>query len=975
MPLTPNLSFTGLDEFVNKPVVENRKSDEEVSKVVRKSNDSPIIEDWVSDSEEENVSQTKTEKKTVKPSIAKIEFVKPKQQEKTARKTVKQVEKHRQNTHSPRGNQRNWNNMMSQRLGSNFEMFNKACYVCGSFDHLQVDCNYHHKQFQKQRMVKPVWNNAQRVNHQNFAKKTHSCAKKNMVPRAVLMKSGLVSINTARQVNAAHTKTTVNAARPMSYLSKKAHSTVKRPIHKNTTFKNSNFNQRVNTVKDKNVNTVRPKAVVNVVKGNNVNAVKASACWGNPQMDLQDQGVIDSGCSRHMIGNMSYLTNYEEIDGGYVAFGGNPKGGKITRKATKDETSGILKSFITWIENLVDHKVKVIRCDNGTEFKNKEMNQFCEMKGILRQYSVARTPQQNKIAESRNKTLIEAARTMLVDSKLPTTFWAEAVNTACYVQNRVQYIDGKADEGFFVRYSLNSKAFRVFNSRTRIVEENLHIRFSESTLNVVGSGPDWLFYIDALTRTMNYEPIDDGSKPSSDDGKKVDEDSRKDSEGIDQENEDNVNSTNNVNAASTNKVNAVGRKTSIELPLDPNMPELEDYSTFKDDEDVGAEADMYNLDTTIQISPILTTRIHKDHPLDQVIRDLQSATQTRRMLKSLEEHGFVSTIQQRTNHKDLSKTSVYCFFSKGRTKKSFIKREKLTEPCLSKDTKVRFCWSKVGWDDIIFGSRKKELCNAFEKFIEVKTTSTPMETQKPLLKDEDAYTDSDYAGASLDRKSTTGGYQFLGCRLISWQCKKQTVVANSKEAEYVDDFSCLDGKKIIITESIVRRDFQLEDAEGVDCLPNATIFEQLALIGKPKRKDTQIPQSSGPTEHVADEAVYKELDDSLVRAITTASSLETEQDSGNINKTRSKATPNEASSQGTTLGGSPRCQETMGDTIAQTRFENVSKLSNDQLLARGNILQSGEDSLKLIELIELCTNLQTRVLDLEKTKTTQAKEI
>ncbi|GKB60495.1 putative ribonuclease H-like domain-containing protein [Tanacetum coccineum] len=132
MPQTTNLSFTGLDEFVNKPVVENRKSDEEVSKVVRKSDDSLIIEDWVSDSEEENVSQTKTEKKTVKPSIAKIEFVKPKQQEKTARKTVKQVEKHRQNTHSPRGNQRNWNNMMSQRLGSDFEMFNKAYYVCGT---------------------------------------------------------------------------------------------------------------------------------------------------------------------------------------------------------------------------------------------------------------------------------------------------------------------------------------------------------------------------------------------------------------------------------------------------------------------------------------------------------------------------------------------------------------------------------------------------------------------------------------------------------------------------------------------------------------------------------------------------------------------------------------------------------------------------------------------------------------------------
>ncbi|GKF25915.1 hypothetical protein Tco_0081809 [Tanacetum coccineum] len=117
---------------------------------------------------------------------------------------------------------------------------------------------------------------------------TYPCAKKNIVLRAVLMKSGLVSVNTARQVNAAHTKTTVNAARPMSYLSKTTHSTVKRPIHKNTAFKNSNFNQRVNTVKDKNVNTVRPKAVVNAarpkavvnaVKRNNVNVVKASTCW------------------------------------------------------------------------------------------------------------------------------------------------------------------------------------------------------------------------------------------------------------------------------------------------------------------------------------------------------------------------------------------------------------------------------------------------------------------------------------------------------------------------------------------------------------------------------------------------------------------------------------------------------------------------------------------------------------------------
>ncbi|GKC34770.1 hypothetical protein Tco_1047154 [Tanacetum coccineum] len=287
MPPKPDLSFTGLEEFTNepvviKPVVENSeaKASEAKPKAVRKNNGAPIIEDWVSDSEEENVSQTKIEKKTAKPSFVKIDFVKAKQTNKTDRKTAKQVEHNRQNTHIPRGNQRNWNNMMSQRLGSNFEMFNKACYVCGSFDHLQVDCNY-------QRVVKPVWNNAKRVNHQNFAKKTHPCPKKNMVPRAVLMKSGLVSVNTARQVNVAHSKTTINAAIPMPHLSKTTHSTVKSPIHMNTTFKNSNFNKMVNTVKDKNVNaarpkavfnTARPRAVVNAVQGNNVNAVKASAC-------------------------------------------------------------------------------------------------------------------------------------------------------------------------------------------------------------------------------------------------------------------------------------------------------------------------------------------------------------------------------------------------------------------------------------------------------------------------------------------------------------------------------------------------------------------------------------------------------------------------------------------------------------------------------------------------------------------------
>ncbi|GKE43193.1 putative ribonuclease H-like domain-containing protein [Tanacetum coccineum] len=155
-------------------------------------------------------------------------------------------------------------------------------------------------------------------------------------------------------------------------------------------------------------------------------------------------------------------------------------------------------------------------CDNGTEFKNRVMSDFCKKKGIKREFSVARTPQQNGVAERRNRTLIEAARTMLADSKLPTTFWAKAVNTACYVQNRVLVVKphnmtpyelfrGRTPTLGFMRPF--GKAFRVYNIRTRKVEENLHIRFLEDKPIIAGDGPKWLFDIDVLTKSMNYVPV------------------------------------------------------------------------------------------------------------------------------------------------------------------------------------------------------------------------------------------------------------------------------------------------------------------------------------------------------------------------------------------------------------------------------------------------------------------------------------
>nr|GEV99871.1 hypothetical protein [Tanacetum cinerariifolium] len=371
--------------------------------------------------------------------------------------------------------------------------------------------------------------------------------------------------------------------------------------------------------------------------------------WGYPQYALKDKGVIDSGCSQHMTGNMSYLSDFEMLNGGYVTFGGNPKGGKIFGKGKiktcivlftdteclvlspdfklSDESQMLLRvprennTYNVNLKNIVPSRdltclfakatidesnlwhrrlahinfnklvkgnlvrglpTKVfennntcVACKKGKQHRAscktkpdssvdqplfrlymdlfrptfvKILNKksYClvitddysrftwvfflatkdETSHILKTFITGLENQlsvkQNGIAERKNKTLIEAARTMLVDSLLPISFWAEAVNTACYVQNRVlvtkphnetpyELLHGQTprnvNEGFLDGYFVSSKAFRVFNSRTRIVQETLHVNFLENKPNITGSGPTWLFDIDSLTRTMNYQPV------------------------------------------------------------------------------------------------------------------------------------------------------------------------------------------------------------------------------------------------------------------------------------------------------------------------------------------------------------------------------------------------------------------------------------------------------------------------------------
>ncbi|GJZ74770.1 hypothetical protein Tco_0639235 [Tanacetum coccineum] len=254
----------------------------------------PIIEEWESDSEDDEiVVKPKEVTKTVKPSFEKIESVNARNE------TVRQAENPRKNNKSPRGNKRNWNGMMTQKLGENFEFNNKACYVCGSFDHLHYTCK-HKRKINDQKQVKPVWNNSKRVNHQNFSRFSHPNPKSNIVPQAVLTKSGLVSLNTAKSVSTAQSRKIMNNAMPTTYSYYKAYSSVKRLFNKKTANYNRYFNKRVNIVKSTRVNTARPKAEVNTVKAS------ASSVW-KPKHEELDHVSKSNSASKT-------LTRYDYVD-------------------------------------------------------------------------------------------------------------------------------------------------------------------------------------------------------------------------------------------------------------------------------------------------------------------------------------------------------------------------------------------------------------------------------------------------------------------------------------------------------------------------------------------------------------------------------------------------------------------------------------------------------------------------------------
>ncbi|GJX20249.1 ribonuclease H-like domain-containing protein [Tanacetum coccineum] len=627
LTLRADISFAGLDEYaIRKKIIESKTTEPEddtseskTSETVGKTNeveksktkinrDKVIIEDWNSD-DEDDVSEVNTaspvktnETQTVKTQVDKI-------------------------------------GQISQKEGIRFKKI-KACFVCKSTDHLIKDCDFYAKKSPEhklktvvntgQRVVKPVWDNAKRVNHQKISNKLkYPQTRRTFVPKGVLTKTGLINPvrpNGKRAVHTVSTARPISTARPVSTARpfapkiaqtgsairpiyprmdnvrpRASYSPIKRSYYTKPAFRPKNLKQDVKTSGVKNMTTAGTRAVVNTGKGKMDNALKKSRWvwrpkgnymdheskekgsfilkkfeYGNPEIILQDHTVVDSGCSSHMTGSKAYLSDYEDYNRGFMAFGSDPKGGKITGKG-KIRTANLdfddvyfvdeLKFNLFSVLQMCDKKNNVLFTDTeclilspsfkllvesqvilraprqndvysldlknivpSGEFKNHAMNELCAKKGIKRKFSVARTLQQNGVAERKNKTLIEAARTMLADLLLPIPFWAEAVNTACYVLNRVLVtkpqnktpyelligkppsisfmrpfgcpltilntldplgkFDGKSDEVYLLGYSTTSKAFRVYNKRTKRVEENMHIDFLEDQPNVTGSGPD-----------------------------------------------------------------------------------------------------------------------------------------------------------------------------------------------------------------------------------------------------------------------------------------------------------------------------------------------------------------------------------------------------------------------------------------------------------------------------------------------------
>nr|GEU56398.1 reverse transcriptase domain-containing protein [Tanacetum cinerariifolium] len=877
-----------------------------------------IIEDWVSDLEDESEAE---------PTQNASSFVQPHEHVKPARPSVQPVE------HPiPAENLRR---EIPKSRGYRSSKNRKACFVCKSLTYLIKDCDYYKKQMVQQ----SARDHAKRGNHQHYARMTHPNPHRHVVPTTVLTKSRLVPLTAARPVTTAVPPPYMTRQRPAKYVVTKSYSPPRKTINRRPSPIPSNFPQKVTTVKTPHVNVVKgvkgnwvwkPKcpildhvsrrinASMNLKKFDYTDALgrsKSIIAWvlkntdllfhvhGNPQQALKDKKVVDSGCSRHRIGNMSYLFDFKAINGGYVAFGGNPKGGKITGKG-KIRIGKLDFNDVYFVKELKFNLFSVSQiCDkkNSVLFINtKYIVLSSDFKFLDESHVLLRVPRENNMYNVDLKNIVPLG-------DLTCLFAKATLDESNLWHRRLGHINfktiNKVVKGNLVR-GLPSKVLE--NNQTCVAcKKGKQHRAS-------WSGPTWLFDIDTLIESMNNQPVIARNQPDPSVGVQELFDADKAREGnvqqyaifplwssgfIDPQNthDDTTfevkepefkvqkpESEVHVSPSSSAKTKKhddkakreakgkspveiaagpfnttvslnfeIGGKSSYvhpsQYPDDPDMAALEDITYSDDEEDVGVEADFSNLETNITISPIPTTRVHKDHHVSRIIGDLSFAPLTRSMIRmvkdqepkrvhqALKDPSWIEAMQEELLYFKMQKVWVLVDLPKGKRAIGHTQEE------------------GIGYEEVFAPVTRIEA-------IRWKLANTPIDTEKPLLKDPDgedvnihtyksmigslmyltssrpdimfavcacprsqvtpkashlhavkrifrylkgkphlglwypkdspfnlvAYLDSNYSGASLDRKSTTGGCQFLGCRLISWQCKKQTVVATSLiEAEYV----------------------------------------------------------------------------------------------------------------------------------------------------------------------------------------------
>nr|GEZ46831.1 hypothetical protein [Tanacetum cinerariifolium] len=794
-------------------------STEEPKSVIKNKFDPPIIEDWHSDDDIEDGLSPIIEVKTVKPSVEKIEFIK------NPREIVKTAESHKPHKHNPRGNKRNWNNLMSHRLGSNFKLINKACYVCGSFERLQYVCD--------KKDVRPIRTNPNRVNHKKIANKfTHPHPKRDFVPQAVLTRSA--KINTAAgSVNTAKT----------------------RPFNKLSSNKRSAFNKKVNTIRV-NDSTARERAVVSRNMRREVNAIKASACWvwkaknSSASTTFKKYFYIDA---RVVTGNQTngIAGTKEKLVAGQDAKKKELEQEYILIPICK--TSPLISQDAK--DSVEDPRKKAPEVDAGETLDNGEQDN-----------QVSRSEDRSLFQQDRQTKHNNSTNDINTVSSPVSIAGPSFVNVASQIP--LNAVGPFASTNDFEEHSF--ERFSPFKNAVSLPHVPMFLK-DHPQEQVIGS-------LETLVQTRHT------SKAHEEFGllslvHKLRRTNHKDFQ----------------NCLFACFLSQMEPKKPVQALQDPSWVEAmqEELLQFKllkgHTQEEGIDYDeVFALVARIEaIRLFLAYASFKDFVVYQM--DVKSAF----LYGKIEEEVYVC---QPLGFKDLNfpdkvykvekalyglhqaprawyeTLSTYLLdngFHKGQINKTlFIKRYK-----------DDILLVQVYVDDIIFWSTKKELSNEFEKlmhdkfqmssmgelsfllglqvkqnsdgifisqdkyvaeilkkfyFITMKTASTPMKSNKPLIKDEEAedvdvhlyrlmigsliyltasrpditfvvclwypkdspfdlkaYSDSDYAGASLDRKSTTGGCQFLGKRLISWKCKKHTIVANfTTEAEYVVATNC-----------------------------------------------------------------------------------------------------------------------------------------------------------------------------------------